>query len=81
LDASPALCGQIPELGIIYFVCLDMRVRRPLQTKTKHTKDEHDFSKDKDRCAKCGMMRRVWEATHAPCPRKPYTVNASRPIT
>jgi hypothetical protein len=31
-------------------------------------KQEHNFSKDKDRSPDCGMMRGVWEDTPAPCP-------------
>ena len=34
---------------------------------------KHDFSKDQDRCVKCGMPRRVWDDTHVPCPGHPYS--------
>jgi hypothetical protein len=47
------------------------RDRRTPQTKQKQ---QHDFSLVNDRCAKCGMMRHVWEATHALCPGEPYTI-------
>jgi hypothetical protein len=35
---------------------------------------EHDFSKDQEGCAKCGMPRRVWEDTHVPRPGQPYSI-------
>jgi hypothetical protein len=66
-----ACCGRPPEPVIIYFGCVDMRTPRPQQ---KRTTQEHDFSRDKDRCARCGMHRRVWVDTHVPCPRRPYTL-------
>jgi hypothetical protein len=75
------LAAAVPELGLIRFGFAHMRTPRPQRRKLLHTKDEHDFPRGQDRCAKCGMQRSVWDDTHAPCPRQPYTVNAMRPIT
>ena len=41
---------------------------------------EHDFSRDKDRCAKCGMQRSVWEDTRVFCPGRPYSINTNRSL-
>jgi len=53
------------------------RDRRTPETKQKQ---QHDFSLIDDRCAKCGMTRHVWEATHAPCPGKAYVADPRRPL-
>ena len=53
--------------------------RRPRIGKSNQSK-EHDFSRDKGRCAKCGMRLRVWEDTRVFCPGKPYSIHASRSL-
>jgi hypothetical protein len=53
--------------------------RRPRIGKNYQSK-EHDFSQDKDRCAKCGMRLSVWENTHVFCPGKPYSAKTNRPL-
>jgi hypothetical protein len=57
-------------------------VKRPRRHKLPSNPEiEHDFSKDQECCAKCGMRRSVWEATHVPCPGEPYAVDANRPLS
>jgi hypothetical protein len=41
---------------------------------------EHDFSRDTDRCAKCGMRMSVWEDTRVFCPGKPYSIKANKSL-
>ncbi len=38
---------------------------------------QHDFSRDKDRCAKCGMPLSVWKDPRVPCPGKRYSIKVS----
>jgi hypothetical protein len=68
---------------MIYFGCVNMRTTRPRWPKPKGATQEHDFSGDKDHCAKCGMRYRVWEDTHASCPAKQvrFSANNNRPLT
>jgi hypothetical protein len=50
-------------------------VRRRRHKLQSNPEIEHDFSKDQERCAKCGMRRSVWEATYVPCPGAPYAID------
>jgi hypothetical protein len=45
---------QRPSTGtrMIYFSCVDMRTLRPPSPKQKRATPEHDFSREKDRCAR-----------------------------
>jgi hypothetical protein len=41
----------------------------------------HDFPEGQDRCAKCGMRRRAWEDTHAPCLERPVRDSSDQPAS
>ena len=76
--------GQLEEFGapepaIIYFGFVGMRTARPRRPRTERESQKHDFPEGQDQCRKCGMQRRVYEATHAHCPGKPYTGSEPRP--
>jgi hypothetical protein len=53
--------------------------RRPRLKAEYNLTPKHDFAKDRERCAVCGMPRGVWEATHVPCPGEPYAISTNRP--
>jgi hypothetical protein len=71
--AKPAP-GRADELLLsrAIMVIVTQRRRRKLQS---NSEKQHDFSQDKDRCAKCGMSCRVWNDTRVPCPEKPYSTS------
>ena len=55
--------------------------RRPRLKAEYDPNPKHDFAKDQERCAVCGMRRGVWEATHVPCPGEPYAISTNRPLS
>jgi hypothetical protein len=92
IAAYPSLCTHLPwatwnRLESIEFIhrrillpettMVIVRKRRDRRKPQTEQKQHHDFPGDDDRCAKCGMIRHVWEATHAPCPGAPYTMTSA----
>jgi hypothetical protein len=56
-------------------------IRRPRYKSKRELNKQHDFSRNKDHCAKCGMQLSVWEDTRVFCPGKPYAINTNRPLS
>ncbi len=56
-------------------------IKRRSMFKSKRDREkQHDFSRDKNRCAKCNMRLSVWDDPRVPCPGKPYSINTNRSL-